>query len=1208
VISENRTRHGGIPLRLQGNAALTALLTAGLCLMRAGVACAGAEGTLAGRVVDKSGAGVAAAKVWAIRGTWVWGGIFDFDEARIVAETTVDGRGKFVLPNLPAHKFENGPWLRSGAYAFRYYLLARAGDGRLAWLDSDFLRRQDPTNIDLDLVEVTDARGRLVDQDGRPIAGAEVIPVHVSRERGIGSNGVPLPDALTAQLHATTAADGSFVLKGIPRNAELGTRINAPVFGSPLAFWPLAEPVTIVLDRRLGRIAGRFKTSDQHRLDGAPALRLVLFPLSGGRGFGLGYSRRIQVGSDGSFQFHALPPARYSITPELVADPAFVASQVDNIVVGPGAEVTGLEIPLQSTVTITGRVVDAETEKGIAGVTVNGNLVDRRTRFVRIPPAETDSDGRYHIRVPRGEVTIAARHTAGAYTAPRSSRGSPRLEVVADRTWPDLKLSRATVIDGVVLDGGGQPVPGAEVFVEVLYVGGGGSDEIRTGSDGSFRLVGLSPNDLLALRARAGGATTDGAIALRARDQIGKLALTVDPKFTFRLRGTVADDAGRPIAEARLRLFWRRRHPDPKMPPGTGGGRVLEGYAPDAAGRFESGPLWPGDAYHFSVSAKGYTRFETPPVMGQPGMMRGIGTIKLVGAGGHVAGRVVGSEGKPIAGATVFNRGNSIQPASVTTDLQGRYRLDGLLPGRKYAFARKDGYRFTGVRVEADTDDLTIRLLRSDEPPPAWSPGETSSANEQRELAKRILVRLWEFYASDRVARGNDRALDTFIGQMARIDPELALTWSAELGGRNDAYVRLIAAESVAEANARDAIALIKKEPDRFIQQELQKLSELFADSDPSKALVFAEEAVVHARAMTNAPERVRAMARAGTLLSKSGRADAGKRLVEDAAEALSRLRVEDGNVADSAARNWALTATVAALAPFDQKRAQILVESILEPQIRRRIPALLALGIAATDPARAVALVDTLPGQSPERYLLRMEIVYRSGGEHPDEALRIIEGMQGNEAIKYQSEALGWLAVALAKHDPKRAFALIDRALALPIDRQGVFLRWDHSGGATGTATRIAVCARRVAYPDMDSVVARVLATRHSPDHYSSIPRGSPLDLSDSAALLALTAPAAAGEMLRQITASQGSLPNPGARGGDNRWLIAWALADLKHAQTLVDSALATLDEPQGASTQGSLLLRLAGLLAAPTSRRAEILWGPKFDTWYPGRNVPDF
>src|SRR5262249_15586230 len=161
---------------------------------------------------------------------------------------------------------------------------------------------------------------------------------------------------------------------------------------------------------------------------------------------------------------------------------------------------------------------------------------------------------------------------------------------------------------------------------EVIFDNGSGGGGIKTGGDGTFRLVRLSPNDLLALHARAGGATTNGAIVLRAKDQKGKLALTVDPKFTFRLRGTVADGGGRPIAESRVRLYWRRKHPDPKMPPGSGGMSPWEGHATDASGRFESGPLWPGDAYHLEVSAKGYARFQTPPVTGQPGMVRGVGT------------------------------------------------------------------------------------------------------------------------------------------------------------------------------------------------------------------------------------------------------------------------------------------------------------------------------------------------------------------------------------------------------------------------------------------------------------------------------------------------------------------------------------------------------------------------------------------------------
>jgi hypothetical protein len=236
----------------------------------------------------------------------------------------------------------------------------------------------------------------------------------------------------------------------------------------------------------------------------------------------------------------------------------------------------------------------------------------------------------------------------------------------------------------------------------------------------------------------------------------------------------------------------------------------------------------------------------------------------------------------------------------------------------------------------------------------------------------------------------------------------------------------------------------------------------------------------------------------------------------------------------------------------------------------------------------------------------MRTEVAYRIGAEHPDEALRIIEGMNGNEAIRYQAEALGWLAVAVAKRDPKRAFTLIDRALALPVDHEGAFDPWVHTGGATGTAARIAFCARRAGYPDMSSVIARVLATRTDPNRYP------PSQLSDSiattAALLALTDPAATREMLRQSEAIRGSIPTAGTGGRGDRWLIAWGLADLKYAQSRVESDLAALENTKGTNSQASLLLRFAELLATPPSRAAQTLWGPKFDSWYPGWNAPDY
>ena len=80
-----------------------------------------------------------------------------------------------------------------------------------------------------------------------------------------------------------------------------------------------------------------------------------------------------------------------------------------------------------------------------------------------------------------------------------------------------------------------------------------------------------------------------------------------------------------------------------------------------------------------------------------------------------------------------------------------------------------------------------------------------------------------------------------------------------------------------------------------------------------------------------------------------------------------------------------------------------------------------------------------------------------------------------------------------------------------------------------------------------------------------------------------------------------------PGGRGSRNRWLIAWGFADIKQARNRIEAELAGLENAMGVNSRGFLLLSLAEMLTAPPSRVAEMLWGPKFDTWYPGRMTYD-
>ena len=78
-------------------------------------------------------------------------------------------------------------------------------------------------------------------------------------------------------------------------------------------------------------------------------------------------SRDSQADKDGAFQFDNLPPGRYVVNAYFDQDGIVATKPQHEIEVGPGA-VAQLEIPLQRLPTITGRLVDAQTGKGVAGV------------------------------------------------------------------------------------------------------------------------------------------------------------------------------------------------------------------------------------------------------------------------------------------------------------------------------------------------------------------------------------------------------------------------------------------------------------------------------------------------------------------------------------------------------------------------------------------------------------------------------------------------------------------------------------------------------------------------------------------------------------------------------------------------------------------------------------------------------------------------
>ena len=482
--------------------------------------------------------------------------------------------------------------------------------------------------------------------------------------------------------------------------------------------------MTIALDGRLGRIEGRLATPDGKELPSKLSLSLRRSSPAGdhpGSEFELLYFKTLKVGGDGRFRFEDLPPGRYALSAFADPDTGYKADPIPDVEVGPDAKVAGLNVPLRRLVTITGRVVDATSGEGLPGVGVNASLLSGNS-LQHADRDETDAQGRYTVHVAPGKILIQPSSTPkghlGLDTEPVP--GSTSLPTATGPTSSSRGPWRSMASWST---GPGKPVEGASVhLVKPNPMGfADGGVPVRTAPDGSFRLEQLDPDDTLPVRARTKEATTDGAVVIRPGKQSGKLTLTLDPKSASRVHGVITDRSGKPVPGATVSLWWGRNYVSEKTR-FSGVGSVLEGYKTDSDGHFASTAPLAGRPLQGHRGRRGLRQGRVAGDHRRSGGDHDFGTMRLVGTGARVAGRVVDTAGKPVADATVFNRGDAPEAVSTRTDAGGKFRLDGLFVGGKYVFARKDGYRFTAVRVERDSDDATLTLRRVDETPPAWRP------------------------------------------------------------------------------------------------------------------------------------------------------------------------------------------------------------------------------------------------------------------------------------------------------------------------------------------------------------------------------------------------------------------------------------------------------------------------------------------------------
>ncbi|MCA1579853.1 MAG: carboxypeptidase regulatory-like domain-containing protein [Acidobacteria bacterium] len=536
--------------------------------------------------------------------------------------------------------------------------------------------------------------GRIVDDEGKPVAGARV--------RAAGTEIFSDQDSSTLS-EAKTGADGTFAMEAAPAGARTIVA-RAPGLVQVSLFQMDPKPDVKLTLKQGGTIRGVVLDPTGKAAAGA----IVISEDQGA-----------ESGPDGTFRLAGVEPGVRNIQAVWKED---FAVRRDNLRVKRGQEV---EVPLKlaRAAAIAGTVIDEATRKPLAGARLAASSAGpafglrRAERRVR-----ADAKGKFRLNglAPRPYAVTGSREGYLASVINGVSAGTAAPGTVA------LALAKAASVAGKVVDEKGQPVAGANVH---FALEGGMRGFLRRGpstlmgargaftaADGTFRLRNLAAGRNMILEAGKPGYTDARrtGLTLKTGDALANVSLTL--KKGLEARGKVVDGEGKPIPEAEVRVAVREGR-------GGGMGNVrqqirmvgMDDSKPDAVsgpdGTFVVRGLEPGE-YSAVVARDGYARKSASNLAVAPAADNVWPPITLVN-GAAISGFVRDSQGQPIAGAQIFgfSMADGMRPQSVASDVDGRFRLDGLTADRSlFVSLTAAGFAQTQKSLTPPVQDVVIVL------------------------------------------------------------------------------------------------------------------------------------------------------------------------------------------------------------------------------------------------------------------------------------------------------------------------------------------------------------------------------------------------------------------------------------------------------------------------------------------------------------------
>ena len=554
--------------------------------------------------------------------------------------------------------------------------------------------------------------GVVVDDTGQPVADVEVW-VSTALTRATTDIGQPnyVYGKIARELFSVrTSAEGKFRIENFPADAQaiLSVKKTGKALrqtASPFQYDELPihagqEDITLILDPA-GSVIGKIVA----RGTGQPLANAVvgLQPTVPGMRIFLYDPATIKSAADGSFQIPDVPAGSYQVVANFTNEP--IADWVaDRVPVTVGAGETAPEVHMQAykggVVEVTVRGKNNHELLANAGVSVNSEDYNHG--------GSTGTNGVACLRLPPGQFNGFVN---------KEGWSQAQVQIIAaegQTTRVTVELDAPFKVNGVVRDASGAPVAGANVGVFPNFRG----DDTGTKTDatGHYELSWEKPTWAGSSSQRfyliARHSERKLAAMREMEETTTNLDMTLKPAMS--VSGRVQDARGKAVTNVMAYVSLHLENSSFSI--------SRQPVHPDEQGRIQAEALPRGERYGWYVSAHGYSsaqqemdaadpkadHYDFPPLI-----------VKL--ADRKLAGRVLGTNGAPVAGVQVWMQGEGQPNGNATTDADGRFVFDAACAGAVTVSANLKGAYGSAEAMGGDTNvvirfDARNRYYTADSP------------------------------------------------------------------------------------------------------------------------------------------------------------------------------------------------------------------------------------------------------------------------------------------------------------------------------------------------------------------------------------------------------------------------------------------------------------------------------------------------------------